>query len=161
MRIRWRLRNVPVPEGYAAGLAVAFVLHRARRWHLPLARPARRALGWPLTLGGAGLILASFRAAGEVDLEYASRLVTTGPYAYSRNPMYTGWALASLGAGLIADSGWLILAVPAAAWSAHRDVLAEERQLAMSFGDAFNAYRAGVPRYLPPIGISRRRNRPL
>ena len=127
-----------------------------------LARPARRVLGWPLTLGGAGLdSLASVRAAGDVDLEHARRLITTGPYAYSRNPMYTGWALASLGAGLIADSGWLVMAVPAAAWRAHRDVLNEERQLARSFGDAFNAYRAQVPRYVQPIGIVSQRNRPL
>jgi protein-S-isoprenylcysteine O-methyltransferase Ste14 len=147
MTTRWRLRNVPVPKGYVVALAVALGLHRARLWHLPIARPVRRALGWPLVLGGAGLIVASVRAASDVDLELAGRLVTTGPYAYSRNPMYTGWALASLGAGLIVDSGWLIVAVPAAARWTHRDVLSEEDQLAMSFGEAFDAYRARVPRY--------------
>lgn len=86
--------------------------------------------------------------AGEVDLEHPCRLVTTGPYTYSRNPMYAGWALVSLGAGLVADSGWLVVAVSAAAWRAHRDVLIEENQLAMSFNEAFNTYRARVPRYL-------------
>src|SRR5262245_39687385 len=148
MRTRWRLRNVPVPQGYVIALGVALWLHRARPWNLEIGRPLRRALGWPLVVGGAGLVVASVRAAGDVDLQHAGRLVTTGPYANTRNPMYVGWALASIGASLIADSGWLVLAVPAAAWRAHRDVLNEESQLATSFEETFTAYRARVPRYV-------------
>ena len=143
----WRLRNVPVPEAYLVGLAVALVLHRTRPWRIPIGRRAIRRLGWPLILGGAGLIAASVRAAGVVDLEHASRLVTTGPYAHSRNPMYTGWAMACLGTGLVADSGWIVAAVPFAAWRIHSDVRSEEDHLAAAFGDEFNAYRARVPRY--------------
>jgi protein-S-isoprenylcysteine O-methyltransferase Ste14 len=138
----WRIRNLPLPEGYLVGLAVAFALHRA---HL---NPSVRSLGWALIVGGAGLVMGSVRTAGEVDLEQANRLVTTGPYAYVRNPMYAGWALASLGAGLVTNSGWIVAATPLAAWWTHRDVLREESHLAARFGEEFTAYRARVPRYL-------------
>jgi protein-S-isoprenylcysteine O-methyltransferase Ste14 len=140
--MRSRIRNVPLPEAYLVGLAVAFAVHRARP------KPLLRSLGWTLIVGGAGLVISSVRAAGEVDLEQANRLVTTGPYAYVRNPMYVGWALASLGAGLVTNAGWIVATTPLAAWWTHRDVLREESDLAVRFGEEFNAYRARVPRYL-------------
>jgi protein-S-isoprenylcysteine O-methyltransferase Ste14 len=107
-----------------------------------------RSLGWALIASGAGLVISSVRATGEVDLERADRLVTTGPYANVRNPMYVGWALASLGIGLVTNAGWIVATTPLAAWWTHRDVLREESHLAARFGEEFDAYRARVPRYL-------------
>ena len=75
--------------------------------------------------------------------------MTSGPYAASRNPMYLGWAMLQLGAGLVRGSRWMIAAVPAAAALVHRDVRGEERTLEDAFGDEFRRYRATVPRYLP------------
>ena len=77
------------------------------------------------------------------------RLLTTGPYAVIRNPMYLGWALLHLGSALVAGSGWILAALPPAALRVHREVLAEERVLEERFGEEFRRYRAAVGRYLP------------
>jgi protein-S-isoprenylcysteine O-methyltransferase Ste14 len=84
-----------------------------------------------------------------VQLADPAHLVTSGPYAVSRNPMYLGWALLQVGAGLVRGSRWMIAAVPVAAAFVHRDVRREERTLEDAFGDEFRRYRAAVPRYLP------------
>ncbi len=80
------------------------------------------------------------------------RLLTTGPYARSRNPMYLGWGLLHLGSALLTGSGWLLAAVPPAILAVHHGVLGEERRLEQRFGDEFARYRAAVPRYLPSRG---------
>jgi protein-S-isoprenylcysteine O-methyltransferase Ste14 len=148
MATGWRPRNIPVPQEYLAVLALAIVAHLLRPWDLPFRPAARHLIGWPLVIAGAYLVVGAVRAAGPIDLERPARLVTDGPYARIRNPMYAGWALASLGLGLVADSGWIVAAVPLAAVVAHRAVLREERRLAESFGADFAAYRSRVPRYL-------------
>ena len=137
-----------MPEAYLVCLAAGLVAHRVRPRPVPLPPGVRPVLGWPLVLAGVRLIGGAVRAAGPVDLERPDRLVTGGPYAHSRNPMYAGWALASLGAGVLARSGWLVAAAAAAAAWTHGDVLREERRLAESFGAEFAAYRRAVPRYL-------------
>jgi protein-S-isoprenylcysteine O-methyltransferase Ste14 len=150
--VRWRPRNVPVPEAYLIGLAVGLVADGLRPWHLPWP-PARYLVAAPLAIAGAGLIAAAVRAAGTVDLERPDRLVISGPYAHSRNPMYVAWALVGLATAAATRSGWVLATLPlATAWT-HLDVLREERRLATAFGDGFAAYRATVPRY---CGRSRR-----
>jgi protein-S-isoprenylcysteine O-methyltransferase Ste14 len=148
MTATWRPRNVPVPEAYVVGLAAGLAMHRLRPWRLPWPNRSRHLLALPLAIAGARLISGAVRAAGTVDLERADQLITSGPYARRRNPMYAGWALVGLAAGLVARSGWIVAAVPlAAAWT-HRDVLREERRLAALFGAEYEMYRAAVPRYL-------------
>jgi protein-S-isoprenylcysteine O-methyltransferase Ste14 len=93
------------------------------------------------------------------DLERPQSLVTTGPYAFSRHPMYVGWWLIHLGAGVLRGSSWVVVTAPAAVLAEHRSVLAEERQLADSFGRTFDRYAERVPRYgrIPfPRGRSRK-----
>jgi protein-S-isoprenylcysteine O-methyltransferase Ste14 len=156
MTVTWRPRNVPVPEAYLVSLAAGLVMHRFRPWRLPLPFGSRHLLAWPLAVVGARLMAGAVRAAGTIDLGRPDRLIITGPYLHSRNPMYVGWALVSLAAGVAARSGWIVAAVPlAAAWT-HLDVVREERRLAESFGADFAAYRAAVPRYL-----GRPRGRPV
>jgi protein-S-isoprenylcysteine O-methyltransferase Ste14 len=91
----------------------------------------------------------SMAAAGQVDLERAGRLVTTGPYAVSRNPMCLAWALIHLGVGVGIGSAWTVVTLPAAVVRIDREIAREERWLAVRFGEEFAEYRAAVPRYLP------------
>jgi protein-S-isoprenylcysteine O-methyltransferase Ste14 len=156
----WRPRNVPVPEAYLVGVAVGLAAHAWRPWPPPWPGGLGALLGWPLAIGGTIVIVAAVRAAGPVDLERPGRLVTDGPYAYSRNPMYLGWALIVLAAGLLTRSVWVLAALPlAAAWT-HRDVRREERRLAEAFGPEFATYRATVRRYLGRSRPSGPRRRP-
>jgi protein-S-isoprenylcysteine O-methyltransferase Ste14 len=142
--------------GLGAGLAV----HLWRPWPLPGPGGLGPVLGWPLAVAAAGLIVAAVRAAGPVDLERPDRLITNGVYAHSRNPMYLGWTLAGLAAGVLTRSVWMLATVAVATAWTHLDVLREERRLVASFGPEFAAYRAAVRRYLGRPGASGRRRRP-
>ncbi|HSU37051.1 MAG TPA: isoprenylcysteine carboxylmethyltransferase family protein [Propionibacteriaceae bacterium] len=144
-----RLRNVPLPEPFVLGVGVGAVLHRLRPWRLPGSRPIQRMAGTILLGCGTMLNLRAVQAAGSVVVEDPDRLLTTGPYALTRNPMYLGWALLHLGCALLAGSGWLLAAELPAALVVHRAVLSEERRLEARFGAEFERYRAMVGRYLP------------
>jgi protein-S-isoprenylcysteine O-methyltransferase Ste14 len=78
-------------------------------------------------------------------------LVTTGPYRYSRNPMYVavvlvlwGWAAIFHSRGLVVYAAFVMVAFPL------RVVLGEEPWLARTHGDAWTRYAASVPRWLGP-----------
>ncbi len=155
--VSWRVNNVPLPEPYLLGIAVGVWLHRMRPWVLPGPRYVHRLAGWPLIAAGTYLVVRSLAAARQVDLEHPDGLVTSGPYAVSRNPMYTGWALLYLGAGVAGGAGWIVAALPAAVGWVHWEILREERVLGEDFGDEFGRYRAAVPRYLPGWRAVRRK----
>ena len=147
-----RLRNVPLPEPFLFGLGLGALLHRFRPCRLPGIRSLHRIGGAVLVALGTYLIIWSVRAAGSVVVDDPDRLLITGPYARSRNPMYLGWGLLHLGSALVTGSGWLVAAGPPALLATHRVVLGEERRLEARFGDQFVRYRAAVPRYLPYRG---------
>ena len=88
------------------------------------------------------------RTASDVDLEQPATLISTGPYAISRNPMYVGWTLLYLGVALVARNAWMFALLPVVAWVIHRDVLREERKLKQTFGEEYLRYRKLVRRYL-------------
>jgi protein-S-isoprenylcysteine O-methyltransferase Ste14 len=151
-----QLRNVPLPEPHLVGIAGWVGMQWLQPRPLPGPRLAHHLAGWTLLAAGAHLIARSLRAASRVDLGQPARLITTGVYATSRNPMYVGWAMLHLGAGLIGGSAWVLGAFPSAALLVHRQILREERELGEVFRDEFAHYRAAVPRYLPVRGSSAR-----
>lgn len=76
-------------------------------------------------------------------------LVTIGPYAYTRNPIALSHASALIGLCLFLGSVSgaaivILLSVPV-----HLAMLQEERTLEGRFGDAYRAYKAAVPRWIP------------
>jgi len=76
-------------------------------------------------------------------------LVTTGPFRFSRNPLYVGLTLAYLGGALLTNSVWVLaLLVPVLLVMHYGVVRREERYLEAKFGDAYRAYRGRVRRYL-------------
>ena len=84
----------------------------------------------------------------------AGMLVTWGPFALTRNPIYLGNTLAMIGLG-IAFSGWfIILAVLAIVIIDLLAIRREEAHLAIRFGDGWHDYAHHVPRW---IGIPARR----
>ena len=83
-----------------------------------------------------------------MSIESPAKLLTTGPYARSRNPMYVGWTLLHLGISVAANSVWMISLLPAAIVFTHFvDVRREERILKAAFGDQYRAYQERVRRY--------------
>jgi protein-S-isoprenylcysteine O-methyltransferase Ste14 len=96
-------------------------------------------------------VLIRMWAVGHLRLEGSERtLVTTGPYAYVRHPMYVAHALIGLGAALLAESVPALIVIPAVTCVLYRLIVpAEEMRLRAVFGDAYDAYRARVPEWLP------------
>lgn len=79
----------------------------------------------------------------------STALVTRGPYSKSRNPIYLADAMIQVAAGVWLNNLWIVLLVfPTAVSVTLRVILREERHLAEKFGEAYEAYRARVPRWL-------------
>lgn len=76
------------------------------------------------------------------------RLVTTGPFRYSRNPLYFGLWVGLLG-GYLALESWLVLAVLATSLLFPRLLDAEERLMEETFGDRYQAYARRTSRWWP------------
>jgi protein-S-isoprenylcysteine O-methyltransferase Ste14 len=77
------------------------------------------------------------------------RLVTTGPYRWSRNPMYIGVVTILLGWCVLWDSRTLVnYTLVVAALVCLRVLVVEEPWAARSFGAEWHAYRARVPRWI-------------
>ena len=87
-------------------------------------------------------------------------LVTTGPYAYVRHPLYAvGIFLLAPGAVLLVGS-WLLLSVPPVMYLAARVFIPrEEAALAQHYGASFRQYRRRTGRFVPRISSRRTRNR--
>ena len=79
------------------------------------------------------------------------RLVTTGVFAHTRNPMYIGHIIFLLGMALTFHSFLAaVLAIVTAAFF-HVRVLRDEHRLAGQFGDPYIAYSRKVKRWLPGL----------
>lgn len=75
-------------------------------------------------------------------------LVTTGPYRWTRNPMYLGMQTALIGCAIAINSWSAILAAPLFAPAVARLVIRwEEKTLAARFGAAYRQYAESVPRW--------------
>ena len=101
------------------------------------------------SVGIAGLLLRAW-AAGTIRKE--QQLTTTGPYAFTRNPLYVGSFF--LGVGLtVAGGGWIWLALFLAFYFGvyGRTIAGEESLLLDLFGDRYRAYAANVPRICPRL----------
>ena len=85
----------------------------------------------------------------------ASKLVTTGPYAYVRNPLYVGNYLIYIGMIFIAGGPWmwglLVVALGFFAWQYSNIITLEEETLQNLFGDEYSEYKANVPRIIPRL----------
>lgn len=79
----------------------------------------------------------------------SSKLVTTGPYRFTRNPMYLGMACLYVGASLAFGYLWSAALLPVVLFIVDRQVIArEERYLERRFGKAYRDYKRDVRRWL-------------
>lgn len=143
----WRWSNLPIPEPHVAGLVVGGFLHVIEPLRIVDGSRWRRQIGLGLIGLGLGIIWWAVRTLGGDDIEHPRELVTAGPFAHSRNPMYVGWTVFYLGIAMLANSLWHLLAFPAVAFLTHREVREEERALETIFGESFRDYRRSVRRY--------------
>ena len=135
--------------GAAFGLGIVYPLGTAA-----LTGDFPRGVGIAAMLAGLGLDIAAMLTmrrehANILPHRAATALVTKGPFALSRNPIYLGNTLLLGGAGFVFANAWLLLAAAAAAQAV--SVLAirrEEAHLAAKFGAAWAEYARRTPRWL-------------
>src|SRR5579875_2488209 len=119
---------------------------------LVFARPTPRTLLISLPVVAAGLWLRAY-AAGYVRKN--AELTRTGPYAYTRNPLYLGSMLIAFGFALAAGRIWLGVLLVALFLAIYwPTILSEETFLRATFPD-FDTYAAAVPRLLPRLTPAR------
>ena len=127
----------------------------------PFASPfhvALDVLGIGAAAAGLGLRCWAVGHAGAHTRSYrlrAPRLVTGGPYARVRNPIYLGNFLIGLGVAMVAQS-WPAFLVFLVGFAVEYGpiVSLEERYLAETFGDTYDEYRRRVPRWLPRLATA-------
>ncbi len=119
--------------------------------------PLPAALGLVLAVAGVALCVwakvhlkTNFTVTLGIKEDHA--LITSGPYALVRHPIYTGFLLQFLGGALLYDSGatLLLLFLPFVAWF-YWQSFAEEKLLVDRFGEAYRRYRATTGRLLPRL----------
>lgn len=104
--------------------------------------PFRLAAGALIALAGLAL-----RACAAGHLEKNLRLATSGPYAYTRNPLYLGSALVAAGFTVAGGAWWLGALFAAYLVLVYLPVVAEEEAHLAKLFPEFRAYAAAVPRF--------------
>lgn len=149
------LQLLPPPVLYAACFGVGLLADRLLPWSPAWMHGAPvRWLGWLIVLAATVLGLSSaglflLRRTTVIPHRRPSRLVTDGPYALSRNPMYVALTAAYGGVCLLIGRAWPLLLLVVAVTVMHRVIIpSEERRLADTFGAAYDTYCRRVRRWL-------------
>ena len=134
-------RRIRVPLGFV--LAAVFLVFAA---------PTSHTLAWSLVLVVPGVWLRGY-AAGYVKKN--SELTVTGPYAFTRNPLYLGSIGIAFGFAVAAGRWWLLVLLTAMFLAIYvPTILSEEAFLRSTFPE-FDAYARKVPRLLPRLNPAR------
>ena len=142
------------PIALAIALVLAFALNWF--WPLPFVPPTIPHIqAGVLLVIGALLIIrwaaVTFRQAHTNILtsQAATTIVATGPFAYSRNPIYVAALIGMAGAAIAFDSLWFLLALVVIWFVLRYGVIArEETYLKHKFGGAYLDYKSKVRRWL-------------
>lgn len=140
------------------GWGLAVIAGLALNWLVPLPLlPADLPTGW---LGAVVFVLALAlvawaivtitRAGSNVPTNLpTTTIVESGPYRFTRNPIYLGMLLGLIGLAIAFDNLWLLLMlVPFALVIRYGVVAREEAYLERRFGDVYRDYRSRVRRWL-------------
>ena len=145
--------TAPPPMLYGGAFVIVLVLP----WFWPMPIFGHAVALWPglalivLAVGIAAWGIRTMQAAG-TNVNPAlptTAIVTSGPFRYSRNPLYLALTLLYLGLTLAFNTWWGIVVLIPVLIIMHRGVvLREERYLEQKFGETYRQYRSKVRRYL-------------
>ena len=144
------------PLIYVAAVAISIIL----AWLAPLpwlSGPFEEflfAVGWLVVVGAIAIEVSAIRTMLRANTtirpnQGSDHLVTTGPFSFTRNPIYLGNTMVMIGIGLIAGSIWfLALAIVAAFVTQKLAIEREEQHLEARFGKKFRDYAKRVRRWI-------------
>lgn len=146
----------PPPTLFVVGFLIAVALDR---WMLSLRlgginRTALLIAGWVLIVAGMLVLLWALltfaRARTAIFPSRPARtIVATGPYRFSRNPMYVGLSAIYIGLALLMSRAWPLLLLPLVLLALYALVIRrEEHYLGHAFAEEYGAYRSRVRRWL-------------
>jgi protein-S-isoprenylcysteine O-methyltransferase Ste14 len=130
---RWRVRL-----SYPCAMLVMWFAH-----------PTPRSILWGALVGLLGLFIRA-RAAGHLHKQEV--LTVTGPYAYTRNPLYFGSAILTLAAAM-ATRSWISSAILCIYFVLFYSIVMrrEEAELRLHHAEAFDEYARAVPLFFPRL----------
>jgi protein-S-isoprenylcysteine O-methyltransferase Ste14 len=132
------LQRVRVPLGLV--FAIVFIV---------AARPTPITIAAGAAVAAVGLLI---RAWASGHIRKGERLAVTGPYAYTRNPLYLGSFILGLGFTLATGVWWLGLVFAALFLSIYLPVMRiEASDVGDAFGREYDEYAAAVPMFLPRV----------
>ena len=123
-------------------------------WPLPIVLPSTVPAGVAMVLAATLLFFFSVRALRAAGTpvpgnQPTTNIVRTGPFRFSRNPIYLAFFILQLGIALWITSIWMVATlIPAAALVSRVVVRREERYLESRFGEQYASYRDSVRRWL-------------
>jgi protein-S-isoprenylcysteine O-methyltransferase Ste14 len=149
------LLRIPVPWVFVltyiigAGLEHALPLRAGNRKLPGLSVAGGVLLGIGAAIAAWGLLTFRLARTTTVPGKASSRLVSWGPYRFSRNPMYVGLVLAYLGEAGILSQVWPVILLPLTVAYVNWIVIpVEESKLKEVFSEEYDGYRKRVRRWL-------------
>ena len=144
------------PLIYLSAIAAAYVLGKSYPlpWLPPSISDGLFALGVLLFVGGLTLDLVAIRTLSKHNTTVmptagATHLVTSGPFAMSRNPIYLGNTILTTGLGVAFANPWFFVAAIAAALATNfLQIVPEEKHLEHKFGKSWRTYAKKVRRWI-------------
>lgn len=136
-------RRIRVPLGFAFTII-----------YLWLAKPTFISLAAGAALIVPGLIV---RALASGHVQKNEQLATSGPYAYTRNPLYLGSLILAVGFGVAARSWWIAVGIVLMFFAIYWPVIKAEEEFLRGKFSQYAEYAAHVPRLFPrllPFGES-------
>jgi protein-S-isoprenylcysteine O-methyltransferase Ste14 len=145
----------PPPLLFVLGFGLGWLLDRAVALRIFSTGPSDAtiiggcivtALG--IAIGASGFITFLRHRTAILPMRAAARLVTTGPYRYSRNPMYVGMTVAYIGVVILTNITWPLVFLPVVLMALTFLVIRrEERYLRGAFDSEYREYSSRVRRW--------------
>lgn len=128
-------RRIRVPMGFAFAAFYLVIAHPT--W-------SSIVLGTIVAIPGIAI-----RALASGHVKKNEELTTSGPYAYTRNPLYLGSLIMTIGFAIAARSLWVVLLIVGMFFAIYLPVIRSEEKFLRATFPAFDVYAQNVPRLFP------------
>jgi protein-S-isoprenylcysteine O-methyltransferase Ste14 len=152
-----RPNTIPWPPLiYVAAIALSLILAYfvPLPWIGPPLSDMLFAAGWLVAAGAIAIDISAMRTLSRsgttiMPNRKSEHLVTSGPFSFTRNPVYLGNTMLMFGAGLITGIAWFFVFGVTAAFATQKLAIErEERHLEARFGKRFRDYAKRVRRWI-------------